>query len=54
MHRISFLQRVEIPSLTVKTNGEIVLSGYTNSGGTEALSAVTQAAVSAAIKSVKP
>ena len=54
MERRSFLQRVEVPQLTISTNGTATLSGYKNDGGNEALGVAVSAAVAAAIKSAKP
>ena len=53
MERSSFLQRVEVPQLTIATNGTATLSGYKNDGGNEALASAVSAAVSAAINSAK-
>ena len=54
VRRVSFLQKVEIPRLSIGTNGVVTLSGYKTDGGTEAAAAVVSAAVAAAMKSVAP
>lgn len=54
MERQSFLQRVEVPQLTISTNGTATLSGYRNDGGNEALGVAVGAAVAAAVKAAKP
>jgi len=54
VRRISFLQKLEVPNLVIGTNGTVTLQGYSNDGGLSALSKVTEAAVSAAVKSLKP
>lgn len=54
MERSSFMQRVAVPQLTITTNGTATLSGYQNDGGNEAAANITAAAVSAAVKSMKP
>jgi hypothetical protein len=53
MHRVSFLQKVEIPELVIATNGTVSLRGYANSGGGDAIGSVVSNAVSAAVKAVK-
>jgi len=54
LERTSILQRVELGKVTIGTNGTASLSGYDNDGGNEAAAAITAAAVSAAVKSMKP
>lgn len=54
LNRTSFLQKVEIPRVTVGPDGTATLEGYKNDGGNDAVAAITAAAVSAAIKSVAP
>lgn len=54
MERTSLFQKVEVPQLTISTNGTATLSGYRNDGGNEALGVAVSAAVSAAVKSMKP
>lgn len=54
LRRVSFLQRIEMPLVQVSTNGTVTLKGYATDGGIDAAAKVTEAAVSAAIKSVKP
>lgn len=54
LRRTSFLQRLEIPSVTIAPDGTAVLTGYKTDGGTEAAAAITAAAVAAAMKSVTP
>ena len=50
LRRLSFLQRVEIPKLTMATNGAVTLQGYKTDGGSDAAAAIVSAAVSAALK----
>lgn len=54
MERSSFLQRVQVPDMTISTNGTARLRGYANDGGNDALGTAVSAAVSAAVKSMKP
>ncbi len=54
MKRRSFLQRMDIAEVTVGTNGMATLRGYKNDGGNEAAANITAAAVSAAVKAMKP
>jgi len=54
LRRNSFLQRQEIPFVQIATNGTATLQGYKTDGGNEALGAITAAAVSAAVQSIKP
>lgn len=54
IHRVSFLQRMEIPEVTIETNGTAILKGYKSDGGSDVAAAVTRAAVSEALKSAKP
>ena len=51
--RISFFQQVEIPALSVDTNGVVQLSGYKTDGGSDALQSVVEAAVRAAVSTAK-
>lgn len=53
MDRRSFLQRLDIPHVTVATNGTAELTGYVNDGGNEALANIIKAAVEAAVKAGK-
>lgn len=54
LRRVSFLQRLEIPLVQVTTNGTVTLQGYATDGGVDAATKITEAAVGAAIKSIKP
>lgn len=54
LRRTSFLQRLEIPSVTILPDGTAEMTGYKTDGGTEAAAAITSAAVTAAIKSTVP
>jgi len=54
LRRTSFLQKLEIPSVTIAPDGTAVMTGYKTDGGSEAAAAITSAAVSAAIKSAAP
>jgi len=54
IRRVSFLQKVEIPEVEIGTNGTTLLRGYRSDGGNQAAAAVTEAAVTAAIKGMKP
>ncbi|GEM_PF-7131009 len=53
MSRWSVLQKLDIPSISIFTNGMIELKGYANDGGNDALKNVIDAAVSAAVKAAK-
>ena len=48
--RTSFLQRVDVPRITVLTDGSIEVEGYSNDGGNAAMKAIGEAAIGAAIK----
>ena len=52
--RWSLLQRVEFREVTVKSDGSIVIRGYDNDGGNEAVTRITAAAVKAAVEGMKP
>jgi hypothetical protein len=54
MDRVSFFQRVEVPTMSIATNGTATLRGYRNDGGSEAAAAIAAAATAAAVKSLKP
>ena len=54
LYRISLFYNAEVPSLTVSNqNGVATLTGYSGKGDIESLKAIVEAAVSAAVKSVK-
>ena len=53
MKRRSFLQRMDISEVRISTNGTATLTGYRSDGGNDAVAAVTAAAVSAAVNSIK-
>lgn len=54
LKRTSFLQKTEIPKVSIQPDGTAVLEGYKNDGGNEAAALITAAAVSAAVKSASP
>lgn len=54
VRRTSVLQRMDIPLLQIRADGTVTLQGYRTDGGADAAATVAAAAVSAAIKSVKP
>ena len=48
--RVSFLQRTEVPQITVLTDGSIEVQGYSNDGGNAAIGAIVEAAIRGAVK----
>ena len=50
VRRVSFLQRVEVPSLALATNGTVTLQGYANDGGGEATGVVLGTALRTFVK----
>jgi len=54
LKRTSFLQRMDIPEVSITPDGTATLKGYKTDGGSDIAAAVTAAAVSAAIKSTVP
>lgn len=54
LKRTSFLQKLDIPSVSIAPDGTATLTGYKTDGGSEAVAVITAAAVSAAIKSATP
>lgn len=48
--RVSFLQRTEVPQITVLTDGSIEVQGYSNDGGNAAIGAIVEAAIRGATK----
>jgi len=53
MQRSSFLQRLEIPSAAIATNGTWTLRGYSTDGGADVTSKIVSAAVEGAVKGAK-
>lgn len=54
LNRKSFMQKIEIPDLSISTNGTAHLRGYMTDGGNQALAIAIDAAVTAAMKGAKP
>ena len=52
--RWSILQRIEFREIVVGTNGTVTIKGYQTDGGNDAAAQITAAAVSAAVKGMKP
>jgi hypothetical protein len=50
MKRVTFLQRTDVPKITVLDDGSIEVEGYSNDGGNGAISAAVEAAVRGAVK----
>ena len=52
--RLSILQKVEVPHLTITTNGTVTLKGYANDGGGEATGVIVGHAVEGVVRGMKP
>jgi hypothetical protein len=50
MERVTFLQRTDVPKITVLDDGSIEVEGYSNDGGNGAIAAAVGAAVKAAVR----
>ena len=50
MERVTFLQRTDVPKITVLNGGSIEVEGYSNDGGNQATAAIVTAAVRGAVK----
>lgn len=50
MTRLTFLQRTDVPKITVLDDGSIEVEGYSNDGGNGAIAAAVGAAVKAAVR----
>jgi len=50
MERVTFLQRTDVPKITVLNDGSIEVEGYSNDGGNQAIAAIVTAAVRGAVK----
>jgi hypothetical protein len=50
MERVTFLQRTDVPKITVLDDGSIEVEGYSNDGGNQAMQAIVTAAVKAAVR----
>lgn len=50
MERVTWLQRTDVPKITVLDDGSIEVEGYSNDGGNGAIAAAVEAAVKAAGK----
>ena len=50
MERVTFLQRTDVPKITVLDDGSIEVEGYSNDGGNGAIAAAVEAAVKAAVR----
>jgi hypothetical protein len=52
--RTSLLQKTDIGEITVKPDGTIILKGYANDGGGEAVNGIVRSAVEGAVRGAKP
>jgi hypothetical protein len=50
MERVTFLQRTDVPKITVLDDGSIEVEGYNNDGGNGAIAAAVGAAVRGAVR----
>jgi len=54
LSRITFLQQVQVPQLTIGTNGTAELKGYANDGGQQVTLAIIQELLRARLPAVAP
>ena len=53
LHRSSFLQRLEIPEVSIGTNGTATLKGYKTDGGGDAAAAIAGTVAEKSIRALK-